>query len=879
MLFYQLAAQEVLAKLNTSLQGLTPAEAQQRLEKYGPNFFQTKTLIPHWKIFFEQFRSFIIYILFFAVLLSAVVREYTEAILILAILIANALIGYFQEINAIKSIQALKNFHIVETKVCRAGKWIKIDAKNLVPGDIIALEAGDKVPADCRILEFQNLKVEESVLTGESMPVSKNAQKITQEVIIAEQKNMLFTSTTITEGKAVAVVTHTGMKTEIGKISQMVLHTERTLTPLQARLEIFGKQISYVVLGICLVILLTQGYYDISRFGIRLEAFFAFFFIAISLAVAAVPESLPVVITINLSIGVQKMLKKKVLVRTLASVETLGSCDVICTDKTGTLTQNQMTVRKIWIWQQETQLFGIGYEIEGGQFFRPNPVEELLVEIGFFCNNSVLYKEKEEWIVTGNPTEAAFLVSARKGNIEEKKYVRKNEILFDSVRKKMSVWVENQQTKKNYLFTKGAPDQVLAICTHYLTNENQVEPLGESEKQLILSQINHYSQQALRVLAFAYKPIEQETDFQENNLIFVGLQALVDPPRPDVATAIKKTKKAGIRVIMITGDYKETAKAIGKEVGIEGEVLTGEELNRLNDSELERKLQQNYNIFARVVPEHKQRIVTALQKLGHIVAMTGDGINDAPALKKANIGVAVGSGTEIAKEASDLILLDNSFANIVNAIEEGRGIYDNIQKVIMNSLAINFSEVIAIFITVVLGWNLPLTALMLLFMNLVIDAVPALALALDPHNPNIMRRKPKPANEAILPKPIRNFLVSLALLAGLGMIYIFYDKGGLQPNMLDLARTHAFLFLAIASLIFIFQIRAYFGVPFFSNPWLWGLVAFNILLQVVILNIPFLRNIFHLVSPEMIDLQYVAYSSVILLVLSWIALKLHPIKQ
>ncbi len=836
MKFYHLTPEQALAELRTSLDGLHPKEVTQRQEKYGPNRLETEVAINKWKLFISQFRSFIIYIMLFAVVLSFALQEYADATVIALILIANALIGYYQELGAQKSLEALKKMSVVHAKVRREGKVTQVDGAELVPGDIISLEAGDRVPADARILEASALRIEEASLTGESLPIEKSVEAIAEQVEIGDQLNMLFASTTVLEGSAKAVVVHTGMHTEIGKITELVKEAEDQLTPLQIRLDHFGQRLGIAVIVICVLVFLVMSGKAYWNEGFSVAVLLDVFLVAVALAVAAVPSGLPAVVTIALSIGVKKLLRKNALVRRLASVETLGSCNIICSDKTGTLTQNQMTVRKAWTLQGEASLEGIGYEAKGNI---EGVTDRLLFEIGLHCNNASVYQKEGEWKISGDPTEAALLVSAEKAKISADSWKRKGELPFESDRKRMSVWVEN--ASKQRMFTKGAPDQMLQVCTH-VQKGNAVMELTETEQQEIIAQIEAYSSQAFRVLAFAYKEVSSENEFTEEQLIFVGLQAIIDPPRPDVIESVRRTKAAGIRLIMITGDHKETARAIGKEIGIEGNVLTGAEMSEMDDATLVQKLDEGTNIFARVIPEHKQRIIVALQQQNNVVAMTGDGVNDAPALKKANIGVAVGSGTDVAKEASDFILIDDSFTNIVNAIEEGRGIYDNIQKAIMHLLSGNLSEVLIIFLAVLLGWNLPMTAIMLLWVNLVTDGAPALALGVDPYGQNIMKRKPFALDSSILPKPQLILITIMGIYATCIALALFYYAGGTQGEVVQ-AQTMTFCFVVISESILLISIRYFFKIPFFTNTWLWGAILGGFGLQALLLYSP-LNQIF-----------------------------------
>lgn len=839
MKFYKREIAEVFDELKSSSEGLSDIESKKRLEEYGENALNVEVKISALKIFIEQFCDFITYILIFAVVVSLISgyfydsSHYIDAIIIGIILIVNATIGFFQEYSAQRSLEALKKLNKIQAKVLRKGKFIMIDSKFLVPGDIIFLESGDKVPADARIIEERRLRVEESALTGESIPVQKHIATIKDDVQIGDQKNMLFSSTSIAEGSAKAIITSTGMSTEIGKITEMITHTEQEMTPLQIRLDSFGRKLSLVIIAICAFVFLAL----IIKEGISQENLISFFLIAISLAVAAVPTALPAVVTVALSIGVKRLLHKKALVRRLSSVESLGSCDIICTDKTGTLTKNEMTVENTWTLASEAKISGVGYnphgKIEG-------KTDKLLFVIGIACNNSSVYKQKGIWTISGDPTEAALIVSANKANVKQN-FERLDEIPFDSNRKMMSVLVKDKEDL--FVYSKGSATHIIHKCTHALL-DGKVIKLTDDIKKQIFTKNDDYSSKALRVLAFAYKNISHKKDFTEEKLTFVGLQAMIDPPRPDVIESIQKTKVAGIRVIMITGDYRETAKAIGEKVGITGNILTGADIEEMTDEQLAYALNNDTNIFARVIPEHKYKIVSILQSQGHIVAMTGDGVNDAPALKKADIGVAVGSGTDVAKEASDFVLLDDSFSHIVNAIEEGRGIYDNIQKSIMLLLSGNFGEVLIIFLSVLFGFNLPLTAILLLWINMVTDGAPALAFSVDPYGRNIMTRKPINVQEGILPKSKLYLIGILGFTGTIIGLFIFNKYGGnLAGQSSIIAQTMIFNFVVLYEILLVFIIRKQYNIKQFSNWWVWSSVVLCVLLQAMIMYTP-LANIF-----------------------------------
>jgi Ca2+-transporting ATPase len=869
MEFYSQSVDELFVLLDSRPDGLSAQEIKLKQDTCGFNELETKTAINPLAIFINQFKSFIIYILLFAVVFSLLIGEYVDTIIILVILLVNAVIGFFQEIGAHRSLEALKKISTLRTTVVRDGKVRTIDARELVPGDIVQLDAGDKVPADLRIIESVRLKVEESALTGESVPVEKSPQLIRFGASLGDQRNMLFSATSVATGHARAIVVSTGMQTELGRITTLIKEAGEEMTPLQRRLDQFGKKLGYAIIAICIIVFILSFSRAILANNLSMESIIAFAFVAISLAVAAVPTALPAVVTIALSIGVKRLLAKKALVRNLSSVETLGSCDVICTDKTGTLTENQMTVRHAWSLDGETSFSGTGYAPNGEM---NGQVDEELLLCGLLCNNASLYEEEGTWKIVGDPTEAALLTSAAKAGVCSK-INRTDELPFDEGRKLMSVLCSREQEQ---IYTKGAPDRVLKHCTTVLLSGKRV-PITAEHIATIEQQNERYASKSMRVLAFASKCLAEEKTFSEEELTFIGLQAMIDPPRPDVLESIVKTGQAGIRVIMITGDYGETARAIGREIGIEGALLNGAEIEALDDTALRKALENGTNLFSRVTPEHKHRIVDALQKMGHTVAMTGDGVNDAPALKKANIGVAVGSGTEVAKEAADFVLLDNSFTHIVNAIEEGRGIYDNIQKSIMLLLSGNLGEVLIIFLAVLFGMNLPLTAILLLWINMVTDGAPALAYSVDPYGQDIMLRRPKPREEGILPRP------KLALLGVLGCVgtaialTLFYSFGGGSDNPSELmrAQTLVFNFVVLYEVILIFVIRKGYKVPFWANKWVWAAAVLSVVLQAFLMYTP-LAAIFKITPLGFSDLSALFACGVLFLLMALLYQVLAP---
>ena len=832
---YQQKTEQLFEELNTSKEyGITEKQREKNLTLYGKNILkQEKTLSPR-KVFFDQFKSFLIGILLVSTIISFAVGEYSDAIVILIIVIANAILGFIQEYNAEKAIENLKKMATVKARVLREGKEMLIESEELTIGDIMLLEAGDKVGADARLFEVHNLETSEGILTWESLPVVKDTKPKGKECGVGDQTNMLFSGTNITKGTGKAIVTAIGMDTEIGKIAWMIQEAPEKQTKLQEDLDSLSKWLGIIILIICGIIFLV----NVLRLDTDMkEAFLT----AIALSVAAIPEGLPAVVTIALWIGVKKLLKKHSLIKKLGSVETLWAVNVVCTDKTGTLTQNEMTVVKAYTNETIYELKGIGYKVKkGNELTEESPNLEQLFKIGVVCNTSKL-SEKHEPI--GDPTEVALLVSGEK--YHHKKAERENiekldENPFDSERKLMSVLIKEE--KSDFLFVKGAPEELLKKCDFILKNGN-VEKLTNQGKEKIQKQNQTFAENALRVLGFAYRPAKDNNDKEEQNLIFVGLQAMIDPPRLEVKDAVKTCKEAGIRVIMITGDNKITAQAIAKELGIEGEAITGEELDKMSDTELKKEITKIW-IFARVSPQHKQRIVKFLQQKGNVVAMTGDGVNDAPALKHANIGISMGiTGTEVAKEASDMVLLDDNFTTIVQAIEEGRGIYNNIRKFINVMLASNFAEIFIIFLSILFKLPLPLIAIQILRVNLVSDGFPALALGVDPYDENIMKKKPRKIWSKMLDKSMIRNIIIISLIITLACSSFFIAH---QAENLEIARTGTFVLLIMLEFITVRIVRQDYGVKFFSNKWIFISIFGAMLLSIILLYIPVLAEIFAL---------------------------------
>ena len=864
---------DIFRELKTNKEGLTDAEANERLKKYGYNEIKREKKISPIKILLQQFNNVLIYILIAAVIVSIFLNEKEDAIIIGIIVIVNAIIGFRIEYKAEKSIEALKKLASLKATVIRDGHEKDIDSKLLVPGDIVKLETGDKIPADSRLIEIVELKTQEASLTGESSPVKKELKTLPAKTQLADRINMVFSSTIITSGKGKAIVTQTGMQSQIGTIAKLIEEAEAEPTPLQNKLAKLGRRLGAITFVIVLIVFIS---------GIlKGEPLLEFFIFSVALAVAAIPEGLPIVVTIGLSIGVQRMIKRNALIRKLPSVETLGSTTVICTDKTGTLTKNEMTVKKIYANGKIIDVSGSGY-VKKGEFLinnkKINPKEfQLLLRIGALNNDAAFDKKN----VIGDPTEAALIVSAAKAGIDkdivQDKFPRKDEIPFTSERKMMTTM--HSINGENLAYVKGAPEVVLQKC-NFIYENNKIKKLSEKRKNEILEINEQFANNALRVLGFAYKTVMDKSRV-EKNLIFVGLQGMMDPPRTEVKEAIKKCKLAGIKVVVITGDNEITAKAVAHAIGIEGKSINGRDLDKIKDKELE-KYAEEISIYARVNPIHKNKIVAALKKLGHTVAMTGDGVNDAPALKKADIGISMGiTGTDVAKEASDMILTDDNFASIVNAVEEGRGIYDNIKKFVEYLLSSNLGEVLTIFVAIMIGLPLPLIAIMILWINLVTDGLPALALSIDPQDPDIMERHPRGSKERIISNPIivRMFIVGIVMMIGTLAIFKLSNP---ESNLMY-AQTMAFSTLMFYQMFNVLNCRSEFNslfkVGIFTNMKLWGAILISIVLQILVIHTP-LNQFFKTVPLSGIDWFYVILVSssvfVIVEIYKFVIIKVKP---
>ena len=856
-----LGVKETLWQLKSNEKGLSNLEVEKRKEKYGYNELIEAKKDHFFKKIIQQFTNYLILILIIAMIVSFIAGHIIDAVVIGVIVFLNGILGFVQEYKAEQTMAALKKLSPPTAIVMRNGKEMKIDARELVPGDIVMLEAGDNIPADCRLISAIQLKVDESSLTGESVPVSKSINQIKGTVSIGEMKNILFMSTNITYGTAKAVVVETGMNTQLGKIASMIQENEKQ-TPLQKRLEHFGKEIGILVLLISAIIALIgiiQGKPVIDMF-----------IIGVSIAVAAVPEGLPAVVTITLALGLQRMAKKNAIIRKLPAVETLGSTTIICSDKTGTITKNEMTVTEIYSDKKLIQVNEKEHSKKGNFCYNEKSIDikkskniSMILKIGLLCNNAVI----EDGELIGDPTEGALVTLAEKGGFGREttrhEFKKITELPFDSNRKMMTTihMIDSDDIKSDYeSYTKGATEMVLAKCK-YIYKNGKVVKITKKEILEIKEQEKEMASRALRVLAFAYKNISKQKEYTfktEENMIFVGLIGMIDPPREEVKYAINKCKTAGIRVMMITGDYEITAKAIAEKVGLfkEGDkILTGTNLEQMNEAQLKEAV-NSINIFARISPEHKMKIVKALKEQGHIVAVTGDGVNDAPALKKADIGIAMGiTGTDVSKQASDMILTDDNFSTIVIAIEEGRTIFENIKKFIQYLLSCNAGEVLTMLVASAIGFaTLPLVPVQILWMNLVTDGLPAITLGLDPSEKNIMKRKPIKDRRA-LDKKTAFKIIGIGSLMCIITLFVFYSELNSNP---EIAGTMAFTTLMMLQMGIIFNIKTeqsiFKGGNLINNKFLIGSVLLSIALQILVIYHPLMQIFFQTTALPLIKL-------------------------
>jgi len=853
--WFRLPAEEVLSRLNTSLNGLTEEEAKRRLELYGFNEISERKKRGALDIFIDQFKSILVLLLVVSTIVSFILGEIKDAVAILVIVVINAILGFVQEYRAEKSVEMLKKLAAPKATVIRNGIERVIPAREVVLGDIIVLKAGDRVPADARIIEAMNLRVDESILTGESVPVDKISEPIDAESLqIGDMKNMVFMGTLVTYGRGKAVVTATGPRTVFGKIAEAVQKEEKEVTPLQRRMEHLGRVLVAVVTLLTIIVFLDEYFFGTDLF----EAFMT----SVSLAVSAVPEGLPAVVTVTLALGVQRMAKRNAIVRRLSAVEGLGSVTVICTDKTGTITKNEMTVVRVYVDFKEIEVTGSGY-IPAGKFVyngsQINPLSsstlKKLLEVCLLCNDAKLVREKNEWKIIGDPTEGALVVLAAKAGLDkrslEEKWPRVDEVPFDSQRKRMTTI--HLSNGKREAFMKGAPEVVLPLCDRIMVN-GEVREITPSDVEKILKKAADLANRALRVLAVAYRELDEGTPKNkvESHMIFLGLVGMIDPPRPEVKKAVVLAKQAGVKVIMVTGDHKSTAVAIAKEVGIiEGDdflALTGEDLDRMSDEELF-KIVDKVSVYARVSPEHKLRIVKLLKKKGHIVAMTGDGVNDAPSVKLADIGIAMGQrGSDVTREVADIVLADDNFVTIVAAIEEGRGIYENIRKFLRLLLSANWDEILVVFTCTMIDLPIPFTPIQILWINLLTDGLPALALGLDPPEPGIMKRPPRDPNEPVY-KDMEVFIAASVILALFAWITPFW-LALITGRNLDEARSIAFTQAVLFELMLSFNCRSETEYVFknlkllLANKYLILAVISSLILQLAVIYVPFMQYVF-----------------------------------
>ncbi len=886
--WHALSSERLEQELQSDIEaGLTASEAQHRLATVGPNELPEAPPASPLKLFFSQFTSVIVWVLIGAAVVSGLLEDWLDAAAIVTIVFLNGLLGFVQEFRAEQSLAALRKMSVAMARVFRDGVLRSIPARELVPGDLILLEAGDRVPADARLTYATNFQSQEASLTGESTPVQKRAGTLDAvDVPLADRTNLAFMGTIAVSGKARALVVATGLRTELGRIASMIQQAsdaERAETPLQRRLEQFGYTLLWLALAV-VTLVFVLGY-------LRGEPLVAMFLTSVSLAVAAVPEGLPAVVTITLALGVTRMAKRHALIRKLPAVETLGSATVICSDKTGTLTKNEMTVTKLFVGDASFDVTGEGYSPVGEireiarqssivnreeeSLQLPSPIthhpslpaglRELLTA-AVLCNGATLRQENGAWQVIGVPTEGALLVAAAKVGLTKEELECaapfEAEHPFDAERKMMTVVRREAEGSKAYV--KGAPDVLLARCTHRMTSDGRIEPLSDQQRKAIVVTNASLAGETLRVLGVARRPVDdhganRSADAVERDLVFLGLCAMKDPLRPEAKEAVRLCREAGISTVMITGDHKETAVAIARELGLhdgEGMALSGSELNDLTDEQLAAMV-RGVTVYARVSAEHKLRIVEAWKRRGAVVAMTGDGVNDAPAIKAADIGVAMGlAGTDVTKEAADMVVTDDNFASIAAAVEEGRGVFDNIRKTVHFLLSCNVSEVLVMLFATLLGLPLPLLPIQILWMNLVTDGIPALALAVDPKAPDLMKRSPRPPEARLLDG--RRLLAiggEGLMLAALALGAFSYSLYGLHQN-LEQARTVAFTVMVVAQLVHAFNCRSdrwsLFKLGFGTNRALVWAVCLSFAVQVAVLTVPAVSSVFK-VAPLSIE--------------------------
>lgn len=863
----------LLESLDSTKTGLAQQEATRRLAKFGSNELRKEHGKSPLRLFLEQFKNILIIILLIATALSIAVGETYDALVIIAIVVAVAVLGFTQEYRAEKAIEALKKMTASTALVLRDGKEVRIRTQEIVPGDIIVLSTGDKVPADARLIEAMNLKTDEAPLTGESIAVSKNTNELAEGIPISERANMVFTGTIVAYGRGKAIVTSTGMHTEFGNIARMVQEAKEERTPLEVRMAFVGKWLGILSVSICGAIIVLGV--------IRQHPILEMVLWGISLAVAAVPEALPAVVTGALALGMYRMARQHAIVRKLPAVETLGCTSVICSDKTGTMTKGEMTVQDVYTNQKLIKVTGIGYEPKGEFLFEEKPLDTVkeveilkLLKIATLCNDAKIEESESKWTVNGDSTEGALLVAAAKAGLSkedlEKEEPRIEEIPFSSERKRMTT-VHQNLANERIAYMKGAPEVVLQHCSMILINKKARKLTNEDQSDLSRI-VDEMATQALRNLGFAYRELpgtlRSFNEENEENFVFVGIIGMIDPPRAEVKDAINLCKKAGIRVVMITGDHKLTAFAVAKALNLieenenERKVLTGEELEKLSDEELAGRVEE-VAVYARVSPEHKMKIVKAWKSKEHVVAMTGDGVNDAPALKTADIGIAMGiTGTEVSKEASDMVLADDNFTTIVKAIREGREIYGNIKKYLTFLLQCNIMEILLLSVVMLIsaepGSAVALTTIQILWVNLVTDGLPAVALGVDPGDPDLMDVRPRNPRESVFSKEVKAYLVlSPILTTALLLTGYFIHQPWLGADNLTEARTQLFVSMVLVELAVAVSCRSLrysvFRVGLFKNKFLWLAVLSSIGLQLLVLYVPQLHGVFGVIAPTIMD--------------------------
>jgi Ca2+-transporting ATPase len=859
--WHSLSYQEVAERLETDPEcSLTAIEAATRLRQFGPNELIEREGPSFWKLLLNQFSQFLVIILIVSALISFALGEWLDGGAILAIVILNAVIGVVQESKAEEALAALKKLAAPEAKVIRDGHHATIPARELVPGDLVVLETGNYIPADLRLVESVNLRIDEASLTGESVPVEKHAGGVLPaEAPLGDRHNCAYMSTVITYGRGWGIVTETGMSTEIGHIAEMIQSYEEEPTPLQIKLDQLGRWLGWGALAICGIVFLAgwlQGREVLDMF-----------MIAVSLAIAAVPEGLPAVVTICLALGLQRMIKRHALIRKLPAVETLGSATAICSDKTGTLTKNEMTAAQMYVDRTFLTITGEGYRPEGNFQDDGQPVDlagypgsRLLLRAATLCNDACLENEKGDgWRMVGDPTEGALVVAAAKADLWQEDlaqvYPRPKEIPFDPTRKRMTTIHPDPRYGGYVAYVKGAPDLLLEL-SHKVIEDGTERPLTNERRRHILEMNEALCSNALRVLGVAYRPLAElpETptvEEVERDLTFIGLIGMMDPARPEVKEAVASARRAGIQTVMVTGDYRNTALAIAEELDLisdESMALTGAELDRLSDAEFEARV-EDVDVYARVSPAHKVRIVETLKARGHIVAMTGDGVNDAPALKRANIGVAMGiTGTDVSKETADMVLTDDNYASIVSAVEEGRAIYSNIRKFVYYLLSCNMGEIMVVFLATLFGWPVPLTAIQLLTLNLVTDGAPALALGLEKGDPDVMDRPPRPVNEPVINREMVSGIVVQTVAITIAILSAFLVGLTWYPGDVVRAQTMAFVTLSVSELLRAYTSRSeHYGlhqIGLFSNKYMqWAVVA-SLAIILAVVYLPFLNVLF-----------------------------------